>query len=54
MLPDLPADDAYEELWRQIEHVLRLDEPDPELLDAIRAVAESVVAGLPETTALAA
>jgi len=29
VLPDLPADDAYEELWRQIEHVLRLDEPDP-------------------------
>src|SRR5262249_36503962 len=26
--PDLPPDEAYEELWRQIEHVLRLDEPD--------------------------
>ena len=27
--PDLPADDAYEQLWRELEHVLRLDEPDP-------------------------
>ena len=26
--PDLPADDARERLWREIEHVLRLDEPD--------------------------
>jgi aminopeptidase len=26
---ELPADEAYEELWRQIEHVLRLDEADP-------------------------
>jgi aminopeptidase len=29
VFPDLPADEAYEKLWRQIEHVLRLDEPDP-------------------------
>jgi aminopeptidase len=27
--PDLPADQAYEQLWRELEHVLRLDEPDP-------------------------
>jgi aminopeptidase len=27
--PDLPAEDAYEQLWRELEHVLRLDEPDP-------------------------
>ncbi len=27
--PDLAADDAYEQLWRELEHVLRLDEPDP-------------------------
>ena len=27
--PDLPADEAYERLWREHEHVLRLDEPDP-------------------------
>lgn len=27
--PDLQADDAYEQLWRELEHVLRLDEPDP-------------------------
>jgi aminopeptidase len=27
--PDLPADEAYERLWRELEHVLRLDEPDP-------------------------
>ncbi len=26
--PDLPADDAYEKLWHDLEHVLRLDEPD--------------------------
>src|SRR3954451_10782603 len=29
VFPELPADEAYEELWRQIEHVLRLDEADP-------------------------
>src|SRR3954470_19198471 len=29
VFPDLPADDAYAELWRQIEHVLRLDQPNP-------------------------
>jgi aminopeptidase len=27
--PDLPADEAYEKLWRDLEHILRLDEPDP-------------------------
>jgi len=27
--PDLPADEAYEQLWRELEHVLRLDDPDP-------------------------
>ena len=27
--PDLPAGEAYEQLWRELEHVLRLDEPDP-------------------------
>ncbi len=27
--PDLPADEAFERLWRELEHVLRLDEPDP-------------------------
>ena len=27
--PDLPADQAYAQLWRELEHVLRLDEPDP-------------------------
>ena len=27
--PDLPADEAYERLWRELEHVLRLDEHDP-------------------------
>jgi aminopeptidase len=26
--PDLPPDEAYERLWRELEHVLRLDEPD--------------------------
>jgi aminopeptidase len=27
--PDLPADEASEKLWAELEHVLRLDEPDP-------------------------
>jgi len=27
--PELPADEALERLWEQVEHVLRLDEPDP-------------------------
>jgi aminopeptidase len=27
--PDLPADEAYQQLWRELEHMLRLDEPDP-------------------------
>ena len=29
VFPDLPADEAYEKLWRQLWYVLRLDEPDP-------------------------
>ena len=28
-IPDLPEDEAYERLWSELEHVLRLDEPDP-------------------------
>jgi len=27
--PDLPAGEAYERLWRELEHVLRFDEPEP-------------------------
>ncbi len=27
--PDLAEDEAYERLWSELEHVLRLDEPDP-------------------------
>ena len=27
--PDLPAEEACEQLWRELEHALRLDEPDP-------------------------
>jgi aminopeptidase len=27
--PGLSEDDAYEKLWQELEHVLRLDEPDP-------------------------
>jgi aminopeptidase len=26
--PELPEDEAYEKLWQELEHVLRLDEPD--------------------------
>src|SRR4051812_17011122 len=29
VFPDVPEEEAYEKLWQQIEHVLRLDEPDP-------------------------
>jgi aminopeptidase len=29
VFPDLPEDEAYERLWKEIEHTLRLDEPDP-------------------------
>ena len=29
LYPDLPADQANERLWSELEHVLRLDEPDP-------------------------
>ncbi|HTR32955.1 MAG TPA: aminopeptidase [Gaiellaceae bacterium] len=29
VFPDLPTDEAFERLWRELEHVLRLDEPDP-------------------------
>jgi aminopeptidase len=30
VFPDLSDDEAYERLWRELEHVLRLDEPDPQ------------------------
>jgi len=30
VFPDLPPDEAYERLWHELEHVLRLDEPDPQ------------------------
>jgi len=38
---DLPEEEAYERLWQQLEHVLRLDEPDPnaawdERMDVLR------------------
>ena len=29
VFPELPEGEAYEQLWLQLEHVLRLDEPDP-------------------------
>ena len=29
VFPDLEADEAYERLWQEVEHVLRLDEADP-------------------------
>ena len=29
VFPDLPEDEALERLWSEVEHVLRLDEPDP-------------------------
>ena len=41
VFPELPEDEAYERLWREIEHVLRLDEADParawdERMDVLR------------------
>jgi aminopeptidase len=29
VFPDLPEDEAYERLWSELWHILRLDEPDP-------------------------
>jgi aminopeptidase len=29
VFPELPEDEALDRLWSQVEHVLRLDEPDP-------------------------
>jgi aminopeptidase len=31
VFPELSDDDGYERLWQELEHVLRLDEPDPKL-----------------------
>jgi aminopeptidase len=46
---DLPPDDAYEKLWSELEHVLRLDEADPiaaweERMATLRANAERLAA----------
>jgi aminopeptidase len=43
--PDLSPDEAYERLWRELEHVLRLDEPDPLAAWDKRMVALSNYAG---------
>jgi aminopeptidase len=45
--PDLAPDDAYERLWQELEHVLRLDEPDPsqaweQRMDTLNASAKSL------------
>jgi aminopeptidase len=45
--PDLPAAEAYERLWRELAHVMRLDEPDPkaawdERLATLRSRAEAL------------
>jgi len=45
--PDLAPDDAYERLWQELEHVLRLDEPDPpqaweQRMDTLNASARSL------------
>ncbi|HZT91424.1 MAG TPA: aminopeptidase [Gaiellaceae bacterium] len=45
----LPADEAYERLWRELEHVLRLDEPDAEAawderMQTLRASADRLTA----------
>jgi aminopeptidase len=46
---ELAPDDAYEKLWAELEHVLRLDEPDPiaaweERMATLRANAERMAA----------
>jgi aminopeptidase len=45
VFPNLPEDEAYEKLWQQIEHVLRLDEPDPEAAWDERMAALNETAG---------
>jgi aminopeptidase len=47
VFPDLPPDDAYERLWSELEHVLRLDEPDPvaawrERVETLKASAQKL------------
>jgi aminopeptidase len=47
--PELSDDDALEQLWRALEHVLRLDEPDPvqawdERMDTLTASAKRLAA----------
>jgi aminopeptidase len=47
VFPDLAADEAYERLWQQLWHILRLDEPDPgaawdERSDAIKRSAAAL------------
>ena len=49
VFPDLPEDEAYERLWRELEHTLRLDEPDPigaweERMAALRDAARRISA----------
>jgi aminopeptidase len=49
VFPDLDEDDAYERLWREVEHTLRLDEPDPiaaweERMAALRDAAARIAA----------
>ena len=47
--PDLPEEEAYERLWQELEHVLRLDEPDPERAwDERMAVLSDVASRLTE------
>jgi aminopeptidase len=38
VFPELPPDEALERLWREVEHILRLDEPDPVAAWEARAV----------------
>jgi aminopeptidase len=49
VFPELPDDDALEKLWQQLEHVLRLDEDDPQeaweqRMQALNASAERLSA----------
>jgi len=49
VFPDLPENEAYERLWEELEHTLRLDEPDPiaaweERMAALRDAAARVSA----------
>jgi leucyl aminopeptidase (aminopeptidase T) len=43
--PDLPEDEAYERLWEQMLHILRMDTPDPTRADGVVTATKPLVLG---------